>query len=146
MHVCNHKLDSSRFSKIESESVKKAWNMKIKTRSNFDYLFWLRSLSRCTHLFSSISAIKVVAINKLQIVILWLDEFFFCKNRFHLWCRLRKICLGFELEKKDWISKIIKFQGCFLQILAFIAFLCRDGGARKARGGQLCPPLRFWPN
>ena len=48
-----------------------------------------------------------------------------------------------NLKKKDWISKILKFQGCFLQILAFIAFLCNDGGTRKARGGNFAFPLDF---
>jgi hypothetical protein len=37
----------------------------------------------------------------------------------------------------------MKFQGCFLQILAFIAFLCRAGGSRKARGGNFALPLDF---
>ena len=118
------------------------WKLKPAVILTLKYLLILIKIPECTRLFTSISAIIVVAINKLQFVILWLDEFF-SKNRFHLWSRLRKICLGFELEKKDWISKIMKFQGCFLQILAFIAFLCRDGGTRKAGGGNFALPLDF---
>ena len=65
------------------------------------YLLILIKIPECTHFFISILAMKVVAINKLQFVILWLDEFFFVNIVFiYDVCRLRKICLGFELEKK----------------------------------------------
>ena len=57
--------------------------MKIKTRSNFDFeILILIKIPECTHLFISILAMKVVAINKLQFVILWLDEFFVVKFMF----------------------------------------------------------------
>ena len=69
------------------------------------YLLILIKVPECTHLFSSISAIKVVAINKLQFVILWLDEFFFVKIVFIYDVGYAKYVSVLNLKKKTESAK-----------------------------------------
>ena len=83
--------------------------MNIKTRSNFvsKYLLILIKIPECTRLFTyiSASAIIVVAINKLQFVILWLDEFFFVKIVFIYDVGYAKYVSVLNLKKKTESAK-----------------------------------------